>query len=121
VRASFMRRANGAAIEARHARCLVRMALGSDTMKSRTRTRETRAANAAAAQSVAGEEDPGASLDTTGAADAPAPRSPGDEASPGTPGTGATVCGRCGGSGRFGDAPCPTCGGTGTVVRGISG
>jgi len=59
--------------------------------------------------SVAGEEDPGASLDA------------GDEAAFGTPASGATVCNRCGGSGRFNDAPCPTCGGTGKVVHGIGG
>ena len=63
-------------------------------------------ANKPASPSVAGEEDPGAALD------------PGDEA---TPGTREAVCGRCGGSGQFAGAPCPTCGGTGKVVRGIGG
>ncbi len=63
----------------------------------------------AATPSVAGEEDPGAALD------------PGDEASPGTPGTGEAVCNRCGGSGRAENGPCPTCGGTGKVVHGIGG
>jgi hypothetical protein len=57
--------------------------------------------------SVAGEEDPGASLDA------------GDEAALGTHGADEAACNRCAGSGKFNDAPCPTCGGTGTVVRGI--
>jgi hypothetical protein len=63
----------------------------------------------AANPSVAGEEDPGAALD------------PGDEAAPGTPGTGEAVCHRCGGSGKVAGAMCPTCGGSGKVVHGIGG
>ena len=59
--------------------------------------------------SVAGEEDPGAALD------------PGDEAAPGTPGSGEAVCHRCGGSGKFAGAMCPTCGGSGKVLRGSGG
>ena len=59
--------------------------------------------------SVAGEEDPGASLDA------------GDEAAPGTPGTGEAPCQRCGGSGKIAGTACPTCGGTGKVVHGIGG
>jgi hypothetical protein len=62
-----------------------------------------------ASPSVAGEEDPGAALDS------------GDEAAPGTPSTGEAVCHRCGGSGKFNSAPCPTCGGTGKVVQGGGG
>src|SRR4051812_44647826 len=38
---------------------------------------------------------------------------PGDQAPPGTPGTGENVCRVCGGSGRLDDDPCPSCGGTG--------
>jgi DnaJ-class molecular chaperone len=49
------------------------------------------------------------------------PMSPGDEAPPGTPGTGETVCGRCGGSGLVGTARCPDCEGTGKVTRGVGG
>jgi len=59
--------------------------------------------------SVAGEEDPGAALDA------------GDEAAPGTPGSGEAPCHRCGGTGRVAGAMCPTCGGTGRVVHGIGG
>ena len=59
--------------------------------------------------SVAGEEDPGAALDG------------GDEAAPGTPGTGEAVCHRCGGSGKFNSALCPTCGGNGKAMQGIGG
>lgn len=64
-------------------------------------------ANKPASPSVAGEEDPGASLDA------------GDEAALGTPGSREAVCNRCGGSGKFNDVPCPTCGGIGKVMRGI--
>jgi hypothetical protein len=65
--------------------------------------------------SVAGEEDPGAAVEPT------APRA-GDEARPGTPGTGEGLCRRCGGSGRIsGGEPCPDCGGTGHVTVGIGG
>ena len=69
-------------------------------------------------QSVAGEEDPGASIDLPPVA---APRR-GDEAPAGTPGTGEVQCPACGGSGRgIGDAACPECNGTGKVNRGIGG
>jgi DnaJ-class molecular chaperone len=46
---------------------------------------------------------------------------PGDDAAPGTPGTGENVCHDCKGSGRLNNAPCKTCGGTGKVIEGISG
>ena len=46
---------------------------------------------------------------------------PGDDAKPGTPGTGENVCPECSGSGRIDAAPCPTCGGTGKVIEGIGG
>ncbi len=46
---------------------------------------------------------------------------PGDEAAPGTRGTGENVCPDCKGSGRLNNAPCKTCGGTGKVIQGISG
>ncbi|CAM3596875.1 Molecular chaperone DnaJ [Polaromonas hydrogenivorans] len=82
-------------------------------------------------QSVAGEEDPGASLEMFGAsAGSPAsgpisaPRdalNPGDEAPAGTPGTGEGICRECGGSGRVGDAPCPSCNGSGKVTVGVGG
>lgn len=50
------------------------------------------------------------------------PMAPGDEAPPGTPGTGETLCPDCNGSARADDGkPCPTCGGTGRVVAGIGG
>ena len=88
-------------------------------------------------ESVAGEEDPGASIDLamrtpappespqpspgTSAAGPTAPMAPGDEASPGTPGTGEDVCRTCGGTGPLNGGPCPECEGTGKVVRGIGG
>lgn len=87
-------------------------------------------------ESVAGEEDPGASIDLavrTPAAHAsapdtvrreggpPAPMAPGDEAPPGTPGTGEDICRTCGGTGQLNGGPCPECEGTGQVVRGIGG
>jgi hypothetical protein len=46
---------------------------------------------------------------------------PGDQAPPGTPGTGEDVCPACGGNGRVGQAVCANCEGTGKVVRGIGG
>ena len=82
-------------------------------------------------QSVAGEEDPGASLDMSGAspfkpsgATVAMPVgsvNPGDEAPEGTPGTGEGLCRECGGSGRVGDATCPSCRGSGKVIVGIGG
>lgn len=93
-----------------------------------------------ASESVAGEEDPGASLDlppggqASGAgggsgpgaagpvAEPAASLNPGDEAAPGTPGTGENLCRECGGSGRLaGGAPCPACGGGGKVTVGVGG
>ena len=46
---------------------------------------------------------------------------PGDDAPPGTPGTGENVCPDCRGTGQVENQPCQTCGGTGKVVEGISG
>lgn len=81
-----------------------------------------------AAESVAGEEDPGASIDMAmdsgNAEQAPTarpPMSPGDEAPAGTPGTGENVCPRCGGSGKVGGTTCPECQGTGKVTVGVGG
>jgi hypothetical protein len=89
--------------------------------------------------SVAGEEDPGASIDLAtprgneGRSDQPAaqaakqpsgprtPMAPGDEAPVGTAGTGEDVCPQCGGSGRVDSTPCPNCLGTGKVNVGIGG
>lgn len=47
---------------------------------------------------------------------------PGDEALPGTPGTGEDLCLECNGTGKKeGGAMCPACSGTGRVVRAIGG
>jgi hypothetical protein len=50
---------------------------------------------------------------------------PGDDAAPGTPGSGEDVCPVCQGSGELetgdGVQPCPNCGGTGVIVEGIGG
>ena len=51
----------------------------------------------------------------------PQPDSPGDEAAPGTPGTGENLCRQCQGSGRFDGESCPVCEGTGKIVEGIGG
>jgi hypothetical protein len=52
----------------------------------------------------------------------PAPvLNPGDEAAPGSPGTGETFCPDCGGSGTLDGGPCAACGGTGNVTVGIGG
>jgi hypothetical protein len=47
---------------------------------------------------------------------------PGDEAAPGTPGTGEDICPECNGKGkdRSGKA-CANCSGTGRITRGIGG
>lgn len=49
------------------------------------------------------------------------PLNPGDEAAPGTPGTGETFCPACGGSGQLDGAACEACGGTGEVTVGVGG
>lgn len=49
------------------------------------------------------------------------PTNPGDDATPGTPGTGEDLCPKCNGSGRIDNGECPECGGTGKVVQGIGG
>jgi DnaJ-class molecular chaperone len=46
---------------------------------------------------------------------------PGDEARPGTPGTGEDICPECHGKGRIGASPCPNCGGSGKITRAIGG
>jgi hypothetical protein len=53
-----------------------------------------------------------------GAAQRPAP---GDEARPGTPGTGEDLCPRCRGTGKLGHEPCPDCEGSGRITKGIGG
>jgi Protein of unknown function (DUF2934) len=45
----------------------------------------------------------------------------GDEAPPGTPGTGENICPTCRGSGQVDQKLCPDCGGTGKVIEGIGG
>lgn len=50
-----------------------------------------------------------------------APMAPGDEAPPGSPATGETVCPECGGTGRIGTQNCANCAGTGQVTVGIGG
>ncbi len=46
---------------------------------------------------------------------------PGDEAAPGTPGTGEDICPDCNGTGRIDGRPCETCDGSGKVIEGIGG
>ncbi|WP_227368829.1 hypothetical protein [Halomonas sp. M20] len=46
---------------------------------------------------------------------------PGDEAEPGTPGTGEDVCPTCGGTGKINDEECVDCGGSGYIIKGIGG
>lgn len=47
--------------------------------------------------------------------------SPGDQAPPGTPGTGENLCPVCGGEGSVEGRKCVNCGGTGVVTEGIGG
>ncbi len=49
------------------------------------------------------------------------PLNPGDEAAPGTPGTGENICPVCKGTGRVDGASCDNCGGSGRIVEGIGG
>ncbi|MCI9882336.1 MULTISPECIES: hypothetical protein [Methylobacterium] len=49
------------------------------------------------------------------------PTKPGDEATPGAPGTGENLCRRCHGTGTFEAKPCPDCQGTGKITSGIGG
>jgi hypothetical protein len=52
----------------------------------------------------------------------PGEMSPGDEAPPGTPGTGEAVCPACGDSGRAENGQtCGVCSGTGKITEGIGG
>jgi len=46
---------------------------------------------------------------------------PGDEAAPGTAGTGEDVCPDCNGTGRIDGRRCETCDGSGKVIEGIGG
>ena len=47
--------------------------------------------------------------------------SPGDQAPPGTPGTGENLCPVCSGEGTVEGQSCANCGGTGIVIEGIGG
>ncbi|WP_201258571.1 hypothetical protein [Bordetella sp. H567] len=46
---------------------------------------------------------------------------PGDQAPPGTPGTGEAPCPDCGGTGRKDGVECTQCGGTGKVIKAVGG
>jgi hypothetical protein len=46
---------------------------------------------------------------------------PGDQAPPGTPGTGEDICHTCQGRGIRDGRPCPECQGTGRVTVGLGG
>jgi hypothetical protein len=54
-------------------------------------------------------------------ANKPQATNPGDEAPPGTPGTGEDICPKCRGTGRLNGQDCPHCGGSGRVIEGIGG
>ena len=49
------------------------------------------------------------------------PMAPGDDAPPGTPGTGEDICPECSGTGKLNDKPCPNCAGTGRIIEGVGG
>ncbi|MBI5277144.1 MAG: hypothetical protein HY854_11845 [Burkholderiales bacterium] len=62
------------------------------------------------AESVAGEEDPGAGIDTT--------LGPGAEAARSPTVTSIRTCPSCGGRGMLGGQTCPECEGTGRITAG---
>lgn len=49
------------------------------------------------------------------------PASPGDDAPPGTPGTGENLCPHCDGTGQVDGGACADCEGTGKVNVGVGG
>lgn len=57
----------------------------------------------------------------SGPRDADKSMNPGDQAPPGTPGTGENVCPVCRGSGRVEGQPCSNCGGSGKVIEELGG
>lgn len=63
----------------------------------------------------------GSNPTATGPGSASGPVNPGDEAPPGTPGTGENICRDCGGSGRVNGASCSACGGSGKVITAVGG
>lgn len=66
--------------------------------------------------------DPAAGGGDPGALDDLQSPHPGDEAAPGSPGTGEGLCRECGGTGRTAEgAKCPACDGSGKVTVGIGG
>jgi hypothetical protein len=46
---------------------------------------------------------------------------PGDQAPPGTPGTGESLCPECSGKGSIEGKRCEACGGSGKVIEGVGG
>jgi len=64
----------------------------------------------------AGQQPPAATVEAEAK-----PKSPGDDAALGTPGTGEDVCPTCQGSGRVDCKACESCGGTGIVIKGVAG
>ena len=46
---------------------------------------------------------------------------PGDDAPPGSKGTGENLCPECQGTGLVSNVPCQNCNGTGIVIEGIAG
>lgn len=84
-----------------------------------------------ASESVAGEEDPGASLDipegvyssgSSGGSEvisaAPSPLGQAHETPAGMPFSAAKICSACDGSGRVGESLCASCNGSGSVADG---
>jgi len=66
-------------------------------------------------------QNAGSSSRTQMGATDPKMLNPGDEAAPGTPGTGEDVCPECNGKGRVNGSACPNCSGSGTIIRAVGG
>lgn len=84
-----------------------------DSLGSRATSRRALPAEPSARPSVSPRQEEANMVNT--------PTNPGDDAEPGTPGTGENLCRRCGGSGSIDSGDCPECGGTGKVIEGIGG
>ncbi len=72
-------------------------------------------------QVMIGQRNPAKKAVTGSQVSPPKAPNPGDEAAPGTAGTGEDICPKCHGGGTINGARCANCGGTGKITEGIGG